>query len=260
MNAGQVKRFVDGAVGWLVLHNPHKRNAISLEMWKALTIAILEFQNDGAVRCIVIRGDGDTSFCAGADVGEKQGVGAEQAASDAMLARAGLNAVEDCSKPVLAMINGYCLGAGMALALACDLRFAGTDASIGIPAAKLGLPTQYSSTKRLVDVVGPSNAKFLVFTADRISAEKALAIGLVNEVFANTMLDECVLAIARRIAANAPLTVTSAKHAVAAAVSEEPGRNAAELEQMARECLSSEDYIEGRRAFREKRPPVFVGR
>jgi enoyl-CoA hydratase/carnithine racemase len=257
---GRVYSYRAESVGWIVLDNPRKHNAISLAMWRSLVDALASFEEDSTVRCVAICGEGDKSFCAGADVAEKQGVDATQTAEDTRLALASLGTLNAFPKPVLAMISGYCLGAGLAIALACDLRLAGSGASFGIPAAKLGLAYNYSEIKRLTDLIGAARAKQMIFTADRISAERALQIGLVNEVVPANELRAFVTDMANRIAANAPLTITAAKHAIATAVGDPPGRDVAACDVRARACLASEDYAEGRRAFRERRPPVFQGR
>jgi enoyl-CoA hydratase/carnithine racemase len=232
---------------------------MSVAMWRELLDVLDKFDSDPAVRCVVIRGEGGRSFCAGADIGEKQGITAEQAAADNKVTLASLRAIEDLGKPVVAMVSGYCIGAGMAIALACDLRVAAIGSSFGIPAAKLGLAYYYSEIKRLTDVVGPARAKQIIYTADRIPVERALEFGLVNEIVAADQLPLFVTAMAARIVANAPLTIAAAKHAVATALSDAQVRDIAGCDARARACLASEDYAEGRIAFREKRPPVFRG-
>jgi enoyl-CoA hydratase len=257
---GRVLSSRSDGVGWIVLDNPGKRNAISLAMWRSLTTALADFAADAAVRCVVIRGQGEAAFCAGADVGEKQGLGAEQAQQDTEFALACMRTIREFHKPVLAMITGYCIGAGVAIALSCDIRLAGSGASFGIPAARLGLAYHYHEIKRLTDLVGAARAKQALFTADRMSAERALAIGLIDELVPQAELLSFVTAMVGRIAANAPLTIAAAKHAVDTAASDLPVRDIAGCEAMAWACLDSEDYAEGRRAFRDKRPPVFRGR
>jgi enoyl-CoA hydratase/carnithine racemase len=148
----------------------------------------------------------------------------------------------------------------MAIALACDLRVAAAGASFGIPAAKLGLAYYFVQVKRLTDVVGPTHAKQMLYTADRFAAERALQFGLVDELVAQDELLPFVSGMAARIAANAPLTIAAAKTAIAAACGDTPDAVAAACDAQVRACLASSDYAEGRRAFREKRPPVFQGR
>ncbi|HSV78022.1 MAG TPA: enoyl-CoA hydratase [Ramlibacter sp.] len=258
--AGRIRVSSEQGVGWVVLDNPRKHNAMSLAMWGALADALAGFAQDPAVRCVVLRGEGDKAFCAGADIAEKQGKGAEQSAADSQLSQRGLEAVHGFAKPVIAMIDGYCLGGGLALALACDMRISATSGIFGIPAAKLGLAYNYNAIKRLTELVGPAQARQILFTADRLPAQRALQLGLVNEVVEPDQLQDFVRAMAGRIAANAPLTIAAAKQAIATAVSDAPGRDLAGCEERMRACLASDDYAEGRRAFQEKRAPVFQGR
>ncbi|MBT2336648.1 enoyl-CoA hydratase/isomerase family protein [Variovorax paradoxus] len=161
---------------------------------------------------------------------------------------------------MLAMVSGYCLGAGLAIALSCDMRLAAENASFGIPAAKLGLPYYYSEIKALTDLVGPARAKQMIFTADRVRAQRALQDGLADEVLPQADLLAFVMAMAARIAGNAPITIAAAKHAVSTAMTEAPGRDIATCDATARACLESEDHVEGRRAFKEKRVPIFKGK
>jgi enoyl-CoA hydratase/carnithine racemase len=258
--SGRVDCTQAEGVGWIVLDNPRKHNAISLTMWRSLIDGLAAFEADPAVRCVVVRGAGNRAFCAGADIGEKHGADAGRAAQDLGLALAGLRALATFPKPVLAMISGYCLGAGVAIALACDFRLAAAGAQFGIPAAKLGLAYEYSEIKRLVELVGPARARQMIFTGDRFAAERALQFGLVEEVVAAEDLPVFATDMARRIAANAPLTIAAAKDAIATAVSDPPGRDVEGCNARARACLASEDYVEGRLAFQGKRAPAFQGR
>lgn len=257
---GRVDVHVEDGVGWLKLNNPRKHNAISLSMWETIQVALPAFSSDPTIRCIVISGEGERAFCAGADVSEKLESTPDSKDADARVALPTLQALRDIKKPTLAMISGHCIGAGVAIALACDLRIASDSASFGIPAAKLGLAYYYSLIKRLTDVVGPSNAKQMIYTADRYSAVKALQMGLVNEVILLSELPAFVTAMAVQIALNAPLTIGAAKQAIGVAVSDSLDHDIAACDASASICLASEDYAEGLRAFAEKRPPVFVGR
>jgi enoyl-CoA hydratase/carnithine racemase len=176
------------------------------------------------------------------------------------LTRVGLSTLGEFSKPLIAQVSGYCLGAGLAIAVACDLRLVATGATFGIPAARLGLAYHYSEMKRLTDLVGPSSAKRLVFTADRITAGLALQLGLVDEVATAEHLNGAVQALALSIASNAPLTLKAAKRAVALALSECTEVDTTRCDEQASFCLASEDYREGLHAFQEKRRPVFRGK
>jgi len=257
---GRVRRSVEGGVAWIVIDNPGKHNAMSLAMWGQLSDALSRSNVDPEVRCVVLRGQGDRAFCAGADIDEKQGVSPEQSKADRQLAVAGMEAVRNSAKPVIAMVSGYCIGGGLATALACDWRVASSNAKFGIPAARLGIAYNYESAKALTEVVGPAWARQILYTADRLDADQALRIGLVNEVADPGQLEDFVRGMAARIAANAPLSIAAAKHAVALAVSDPPGRSLQSCEAHEHACHASADFEEGRRAFQAKRPPVFHGR
>lgn len=259
-SGGRVHHEVTASgVGWIILDNPGKHNAISLEMWRTLIDVLGRFEADAGIRCVVIRGEGERAFCAGADVAEKQGIDNATALRDLDLGLAGHQAVRSFGKPLIAMVSGYCLGAGMGIALDCDLRIAASSAAFGIPAARLGLGYPYALAKGLADLVGPAFAKQILFTSERVPAERAFQIGLVNEIIPLADLLAFVTELAERIAANAPMTIAAAKQAIATALSGPQGSDAAECESRARACLASEDYAEGRRAFAEKRQPRFRG-
>jgi len=252
----------DGAIGWLTFSNPAKLNAMTFAMWQGLPAAIAAFEADPAIRVVVLRGAGTKAFVSGADISEfeeKRGtadaVEAYNAAGDAASA-----AIEACGKPTLAMIHGYCIGGGLGLALTCDLRFADEDASFAIPAAKLGLGYRYDGIERLVRVVGPSHAKDILYSARRLPVAEARAMGLVNAVLPATELEREVRAYGDRIARNAPLTIAAAKSAIDAAVAPPDAGRRAAVDRAVAACFASEDYREGRLAFREKRAPRFQGR
>ncbi len=258
---GQVHVSVENRVAWLRLDNPSKHNAVSLAMWDVLVAALERFATDDEVRCVVITGQGEAAFCAGADLEEKAHVEHARGHDEQeRLTIAALARVQAFPKPVIAMVRGYCLGAGVALAVSCDLRIASNDARFGITAAKLGLPYYFEGMKRLCDLVGPSSAKRIIFTADRLPSDDALRIGLVDQVVDGGDLHATVAALAMRIAANAPLPIAAAKYAVETLIRPDGTPDVAGCHARDQACRDSEDHLEGLRAFTQKRPPVFRGR
>lgn len=259
--SGRIHVEKEGALGWLVFDHPERRNAISHEMWEALPKAARALGEDPAVRVVVLRGAGEVAFVSGADISEFEGrrTGGDAAADYEATTGRAFGAIAELGKPVLAMIHGFCVGGGLATALAADLRYAADDARFAIPAARLGLAYHPGGIEALAAVVGPSAAKEILFTARRYSAPEALALGLVNRVFPKAELEARVREIAAEIAANAPLTLASAKTVVRELAREGAARDRAAMAESIRRCFESADYKEGVRAFLEKRPPRFQG-
>ena len=260
--SGQVRHAVEGSIGWVVFDHPERRNAISVEMWRAIPAVAAALDADPAVRVVVLRGAGEQAFVSGADISEfertRTGAGAAQAYEE--LGIAAFEAVARLAKPVLAMIHGWCIGGGMALALSADLRYAADDAVLAIPAARLGLGYHATGLEALVRLVGPSTAKEVLFTARRFAAQEALARGLVTEVVPKAGLEAHVRAVAATIADNAPLTLRSAKRVIGELGREGPARDVEAMRRSIAACFESDDYREGVRAFLEKRKPIFAGR
>src|SRR5690242_18311750 len=203
----------DGAVGRIVFNNPARHNAVSLEMWQAMATIMRDFDNDDQVRVIVVSGAGGKAFVSGADISEfKEKRNSEEAAAEyAKISEAGRKALAETLKPTIAMIRGYCIGGGLATALACDLRIAAEGSKFGIPAAKLGLGYAYDGIRKLIDIVGPAYAREIFYTARQFTTEEALRMGLVNRVLPDAELEGYVKGYCDTIAANAPLTVRPAK-------------------------------------------------
>jgi enoyl-CoA hydratase/carnithine racemase len=250
---------ITGPVATVFIDKPARRNAFDSAMWQALPGLIRDIESHETVRMLVLRGAGEAAFSAGADISE---FGAIRASTDAALAydadsERAHAALRASFLPSIAMIRGFCMGGGLALALSCDLRFAATDAKFAIPAAKLGLAYPHQSLRQLVSLCGPSVAKDLLFSARRFGSEEALAMGLIDRVCEPGDLADQVNTYAAMVAENAPLTLRCAKAGIDEAAGNGRG---ADLDALLRACYESADYAEGRAAFAEKRKPVFRGK
>ena len=249
----------DGMVRWLTFNRPEKRNALSLDMLERALEEVRRFGADAASRVLILTGGGDRAFVSGADISEfGRGSGAERRYLD--LGARLFHEIHRLPKPTIAMIRGYCFGGGVALATACDLRYASDDALFCIPAAKLGIAYDVDLAKRLLDLAGPAAAKEMLFAGRRYDAAQAERMGLVNRICAGDGLARETAGLAAEIARNAPLSVRSAKFAIAHLLAEPSGRDRSECERMVAACAESEDFAEGRAAFAEKRKPAFRGR
>jgi len=252
----------DKHIGWITFNNPARLNAVSLEMWQGLADIANDFANDDEIRVVVVHGAGEKAFVSGADISEfaQQRNSAEATEKYDAVAQEGTQALKNLNKPTLAMIDGYCIGGGVAVALNCDMRIAADHSRFAVPAAKLGLGYEYDGVCKLVDVVGPSFAKEIFFTARQFSASEALAMGLINRMVPKEDLLAYVQQYAETIAASAPMTVASIKTIVGEIVKDESVRDVAHCDKVVAACFNSADFTEGRTAFMEKRKPVFMGR
>lgn len=252
----------DGPIGRLTLNQPERRNAFSLAMWKALPDVLAALAADEAIRVVVMRGAGGKAFSAGNDISEfgehratKEGVNAYNAAT-----RSAYDALVDLPKPVIAVIEGYCIGGGLEVALLCDIQIAADNARFAVTPARLGLGYKYDDVALLVRSVGARHAKEILLTGRQFSTEDALRMGLVNHVVPAGELESFVDEIARTIADNAPLSLKAAKLIIAEATKGPGQADLALCERLVDACHASADYQEGQRAFAEKRKPKFTGR
>lgn len=252
----------DDGIGWLTFNQPERRNAISLEMWQGIGDALEAFEHNDNVRVVVMSGAGGKAFASGADISEfdKHRSNAEQRKQYGEISGRGNRWLGQLTKPMIAMIRGYCVGGGLAVALNADIRFATEGSTFGIPAAKLGLGYEYAGLAKLARLVGPASARDIMFTARFLEASEAQQMGLVNFVVGDDELEEQVREYAATIANNAPLTVRAAKAAVNAFERYSVTEASSEVAPLVDACFDSEDYREGRRAFAEKRRPEFKGR
>ena len=261
MSTPKIGVAVADGVGWITFNNPERRNAMSLEMWQGLGDAATALEADAGVRVVVMRGAGGKAFVSGADISEfeQHRANAQQKQAYGAIAARGHQGLANLTKPLIALIEGFCIGGGLALALTADVRFASAGSRLGIPAAKLGLGYEYAGIAALARLVGPSCAKDILFSARFLETDEALRIGLVNAVFEPAEIEQKVRDYALRIAGNAPLTVHAAKQAVRVFERYAVTADADALAALVDRCFDSEDYREGRRAFLEKRAPHFKG-
>ena len=250
-----------GAVSTLVLNRPAKRNAITLEMWQALPALLGELAADPDLRVLVVRGAGGEAFASGADISEFERVRSDRATARhySRVVETADRALAAFPRPTIAMIHGFCVGGGLEVALACDLRFADRAATFGITASRLGIIYGLTSTRRLASIVGPSHARDILFSGRLVGVEEARAMGLVNMVCEPDVLDAQTRAYARSLAELAPLSQRGAKLMLQHLLGEGE-MTESDLLAFADQAYDSEDYREGVRAFLEKRRPRFRGR
>jgi len=250
-----------GAVGWIVFNQPAKRNAINDAMWRGIAPAMAQFDADPEVRCVAFRGAGTEAFASGADISEFEQIRAQKssvAEYDDLLDQV-LHSIQDSRKPSVAMIYGFCMGGGLEVALACDLRYCGQSAQFGIPAAKLGLAYNVEGHKRLIETVGHARAREIMYLGRRYSADEGLAMGLVNRVYADAELETEVARIVTQLSENAPLSIANSKTIIEEYAKSTGAPDQAIMAASIDRCAKSGDYQEGRRAFMEKRKPLFKG-
>jgi len=258
----RVQAWLDASTLHVRFNNPARHNALSVDMWEAVPPLLAKARGDDRVRLVVFSGAGEKAFVSGADISQFEDMRAAREAVTRYeaMAEEALTGIADFPKPTLACIRGYCIGGGVNVAIACDIRIASDDAVFAIPAARLGLGYRYSAMKNLVDLVGPGVAKDLFFTARRIDAAEARALGLISRVATADGLDALLAEYTGAMADNAPLTIAAAKAITREILKPSPELDMALCTSLIRGCFESADYTEGRTAFMQKRKPVFTGR
>ena len=258
----RIELEIESPIGWLVLDNRARRNAVTLDMWRKIPEAIAALNENDAVRVIILRGAGEETFVSGADISEfstarRDARNAQDYENTNLIA---FDAIRASAKPTIAMIRGFCIGGGMGIAAACDLRFAAEGSRFAIPAAHLGLGYPPAAVRDIVALVGKARAKDLFFSARRAEADEALAIGLIDRLVGDADLERHTRAYAGNIAENAPLTIAAAKAAIEALTGDPATADWEAVETSAARCFDSADFTEGRTAFLEKRTPQFTGK
>jgi enoyl-CoA hydratase/carnithine racemase len=256
MTAGRVIARIEDGVGWLVFSHEARRNALTDAMALEAVEHLAALAADPDVRLCVMRGESDKAFISGADIGGLPVAGQRPIGAPAPVMQL-LDALAGFEKPLLAMIRGWCLGGGLAVALKADMRLCAEDARFGIPAARLGVGYPTAGLADLLALVSPSAAKQILFVAEHLSAEHALRIGLVDEVTAAGALEARLAEIARKIGENAPLSLRAAKAGIDHLT--RGAHTAEDIAALGARCFASADYAEGRAAFLEKRAPKFRG-
>jgi enoyl-CoA hydratase len=262
LKSGLVAAHTQGPIGWLVWDNPTKLNALSPGMSEDALAVIEAYAADPAIKVVVMRGSGTKAFISGGDIKsfETTRANAEVARANRAIPARLRQSMLDLEKPLIAMIHGYCLGGGMGMALNADLRFASSDAQFSVPAALRGVAYAPSGLQQLVDLVGPSRAKDIMFSGRRLKADEALQIGLINRIHTPDELEAATIAYAETLARNAPLSIRASKYFINQLALPEEKRNQPRITAMIDEAENSEDFKEATRSFMEKRKPVFHGR
>lgn len=246
-------------IATIYLNRPEKRNALSYEMWSKIPELILEVEEDTSIKVLILRGVDKTAFAAGADISEFKTLRADSQGAKIYneATHNAERAIANMKKPSIAMIQGFCIGGGMEIALSCDFRFADTNSRLGITPANLGLVYSLTATKQLVDLVGPASAKYILFSGKHLNPEHALRIGLIDDILDPDAIEQNTLEFAQNLCAKAQFTVRSMKHIINL-IMQGQCTDTEETEGLRLNSFDTEDYKEGVRAFTEKRKPKFT--
>ncbi|TSB47598.1 enoyl-CoA hydratase-related protein [Alkalicoccobacillus porphyridii] len=247
-----------GYIAELIFNRPEKRNALNLETFTELKKQIGQLEADADIKVIVLRGVDDRAFAAGADISEfiESRTGRESAEHYNQLAESAIEALYRCKKPTIAVIQGFAIGGGLNVALSCDFRFSTENGVFGITPAKLGIVYDLASTKRLVDIVGPSTAKEILYTGTFLSSDEALAKGLINRVYAASELEGAVIEFADVLISRSQTSIQGSKQIIQA-ILDGSDTDTNETKELVSASFDSADFKEGVRAFLDKRKPTF---
>jgi len=259
---GRVKTWLDAGALHIRFNNPARHNALSVDMWEAVPPLLERAAKDGNVRMVVFSGEGERAFVSGADISQFEDMRAAREAVKKYeaIAEAALEGIYEFEKPTIALIRGYCIGGGVNVAIACDLRLAASNATFSIPASRLGLGYRFSAMRNLTNLVGPGNAKDIFFTGRRFDGAEALRMGLVNRIAEPAALEALLAEYTAAIGTGAPLTIKAGKRIIREVLELGDDFDRDLCRALILECFESEDYVEGRGAFMEKRKPVFKGK
>jgi enoyl-CoA hydratase/carnithine racemase len=252
----------DGHTGWITFNDPGRHNAVSFDMWAAIPVALKHFEDDADIRSVVLTGAGEKAFVSGANISQFEALrtGATAVEEYEVVAEQAQLSLHNFSKPIIARIDGYCIGGGLNIALCCDIRLASDTSIFSIPAARLGLGYRYTAIQNLVRATGTADALEIFITAAKYPARQALDKGLVHAVCEKAKLDALVGDYLGQINANAPLTMAVGKKMIKLLADRDARIDPEHMKALVLQCFESEDYKEGKAAFAQKRPPAFKGR